>query len=349
MCCVPALSAKPGASIGHTVISVPGQFFTAARTALLSAADDAGLTDVSLISDSVAAVIQQTADAHTGTYLVYGMGYGGCEFGLVRAVRGTYRVLGYEGAAAPGGEALDALILGSWLTALRQHGVTSDEMSTGSADWLRLRRLAEQVKLRLTVGEPVLFPRAVQTPDGDRHVQFDSASFNLHVQAMVTGTFDRMAALRTRAELGEDGIDLVTLVGGKHRHARAAGGGRRTRPSGGQHRGRPPGPWRASVCPPTRPAPGLRLRRAPAGREVPQDRPGSPDRRTDRDGTDRPRTYRRRPGKVHIGQRPPVDPRRPPGHSPRPIARADHPGAGPAGRDRHGRQACQRCGGARPN
>jgi hypothetical protein len=205
---------EPGTSIGHTVISVPARFFTAQRSALLAAADDAGLTDVRLITDTVAAVVQQSAGTRTGTYLVYGMGYGGCEFGLVRTVRGTYRVLGYEGAATPDGATLDALILRSWLTALRQQQVTPHGGHHGDVDWPRLRGFAEQVKLRLTAGESVLFPSAVPAAGGELHVQFDQSSFNRHVQAMVTGTLDRVSTLLTRADLNAAAVDVVTLIGG---------------------------------------------------------------------------------------------------------------------------------------
>jgi hypothetical protein len=204
----------PGNSVGHTVISVPARFFTTQRTALLAAAADAGLTDVSLITDSVAAVIDQTAGTRTGTYLVYGMGYDGYELGLVRAVRGTYRVLGYDGAAAPSGATLDAQILGSWLTALGRHGTVPGGMYRGGADWPRLRRLAEQVKWRLAAGESVLFPHPVPAPGGDLHVQFDQSSFNRQARAMVTGTLDRVTTLLTRAELDATAIDLVLLAGG---------------------------------------------------------------------------------------------------------------------------------------
>jgi hypothetical protein len=205
---------EPGTSIGHTVISVPARFFTSQRTALLAAAADAGLGDVSLITDSIATVIHQTAGARTGTYLVYGMGYGGYELGLIRAVRGTYRVLGYEGSFAPGGATFDAGILGSWLTALGRHGVVPSERYDGGADWLWLRRLAEQVKLRLAAGESVLFPHAVPAPGGELHVQFDQSSFNRQIQAMVTGTLDRTTTLLERTELGVEAVDLVTMVGG---------------------------------------------------------------------------------------------------------------------------------------
>lgn len=201
---------EPGVSVGQAVISVPARFFTAQRTALLAAAADAGLSDVTLVTDSVASVIDQTAGERTGTYLVYGMGYGGHELGLLRAVRGTYRVLGYDGAAAPSGDALDAHVLRSWLTALNRHGVTHDD----GADWPWLRQLAEQVKWRLAAGESVLFPHAVAAPGGVLHVQFDQSSFNRQVHAMVTATLEHVTTLLDRAELDAAAIDQVVLSGG---------------------------------------------------------------------------------------------------------------------------------------
>ncbi|HEX4224699.1 MAG TPA: Hsp70 family protein, partial [Pseudonocardiaceae bacterium] len=205
---------ESGTGIGQTVISVPTRFPTIARTALLAAAADAGLTDVSLITDSVATVINQATDVHTGTYLVYGMGYRGYELGLVRAVRGTYRVLGYEGAAVPGGATLDALVLGSWLAALRQHGALPKGTYRGAADWPRLRQLAEQVKLRLAAGQSVLFPQSVPAPGGELHVKFEQSSFHRQVQAMLSGPLDRIAALLKRTELNPSAVDFITLSGG---------------------------------------------------------------------------------------------------------------------------------------
>lgn len=205
---------EPGASIGHTVISVPARFYTAQRTALLAAATDAGLSEVSLITDSVAAVIERTEDRSTGTYLVYGMGYDGYELGLIRAVHGTYRVLGYEGAGTPCGAALDARVLGDWLAALNRYGMTSSEVRRRGVGWLELRRLAEQVTLRLAGGESVLFPWAVPDLGGNLHVQFDQASFNQLCRAAFTATLDRAAALLDRARLATSALDEVILVGG---------------------------------------------------------------------------------------------------------------------------------------
>ncbi len=210
------IAATTPASIGHTVISVPARYFATQRTALLEAAGDAGLLDVSLITDSVAAVLAQTEGAGTGTFLVYSMGYEGFELGLVRAVRGRYRVLGYEGGNAPGGSTFDAQVLHEWLTVLRKHGALPDEIRHGEAGWRRLRAVAERVKKRLATGGPVLFPMFAPGPDRDLKVtvQFDGPPFDRLVRSMCDRTIERADALFEQVGLARDAVETVVLAGG---------------------------------------------------------------------------------------------------------------------------------------
>jgi tetratricopeptide (TPR) repeat protein len=206
------------ARIGHTAISVPARFSSTQRTALLDAAQIAGLERVSLITDSVAAVIGHSDGAGTGTFLVYGMGYSGFELGLVRLTRGRYRVLGYEGANIPSGSDIDEQVLAAWLSMLRNRGSLPDEIHHGDAGWRRLRDLAERVKERLASGEAVLFPVFVAGSDGDLHLsQFDPESFQTLIRFLVAGTLDRADALFTQAGMNREDVDTVLLVGGSTR------------------------------------------------------------------------------------------------------------------------------------
>lgn len=208
--------AETSASVGQTVISVPARFSATQRTALIEAAGRAGLRDVSLITDSVAAVIAQTDGTTTGTFLVYAMGYDGFELALIRAVRGRYRVLGYEGAAAPGGRTFDAHVLGGWLELLRQHGAKPDEVRHGDAGWLRLRMISEKVKERLAAGGPVVFPMFAPGPDNEQQliVQFDQPAFDRMIRSLTAGTRDRLTALFEQSGLAGRTADTVLLVGG---------------------------------------------------------------------------------------------------------------------------------------
>ncbi|MYQ62175.1 Hsp70 family protein [Streptomyces sp. SID4950] len=78
-----------GARIGQTVVSVPVSYRSTQRTALLEAARAAGLSEVRLIGDAMAAVVGYTEGRGSSTCLVYGLGYQGFELGLVRGARGA--------------------------------------------------------------------------------------------------------------------------------------------------------------------------------------------------------------------------------------------------------------------
>ncbi|GDY31986.1 Hsp70 family protein [Gandjariella thermophila] len=211
--------AETAAPIGHTVISVPARFFASQRSALLDVAGAAGLGEVSLVTDSVAAVVGHTGGEATGTFLVYGMGYEGFELGLVRAVRGRYRVLGYEGAGAPGGSTFDEQVLGGWLATLRDRGSLPDEVRQGETGWLRLRGTAEKVKEQLAAEGPVLFPMFVSGTNGQPRltVQFEQPPFELLTRVLVAGTLDRADALFERSGLDRESVEAVVLVGGSTR------------------------------------------------------------------------------------------------------------------------------------
>ncbi|GAA2786116.1 Hsp70 family protein [Saccharopolyspora taberi] len=210
------ITAETGLGVGETVISVPARFSSVQRTALLDAARGAGLDRVSLLTDSVAAVIGHTGGEGTGTYLVYAMGYDGFELGLVRAARGRYRALGYEGGSAPGGSTFDEQVLHAWLNLLRERGSLPDEVRRGDAGWRGLRDIAEEVKERFAAAEPVVFPRFVAGPGGEQSLtgQFDPRSFERLARLLVAGTLDRADALFAESGMSRADVDTVLLAGG---------------------------------------------------------------------------------------------------------------------------------------
>ncbi|MEV7871012.1 Hsp70 family protein [Streptomyces sp. NPDC088124] len=228
-------------TIGQVVISVPTRFGTTQRAALLEAAETAGLTRVSLISDSVAAVIGHTGGEGSGTYLSYGMGYDGFELGLVRVVRGRYRVLGYEGAGTPGGRFLDSHVLGSWLHALRPQGLMPGEVQHGKAGWLRLRAVAEQIKETLSAGDRALFPVLMAGPDNQQPVtmEIERQSFATLVRLVVAPTLDRADHLFDQSGMRREDVDTVVLSGGSTRlpelRGLISGLGTAVVPSGNEH------------------------------------------------------------------------------------------------------------------
>ncbi|GAA1365675.1 Hsp70 family protein [Streptomyces beijiangensis] len=197
-------------SVGPTAIAVPARYGSAARTELRDAAREAGLTQVRLVSDSVAAVIGHTAGSGSGTVLVVSMGYGGYEAGLVRAVRGHFRALGYEGAATPGGASFDTWLLAGVLKTLQQAGSwePEDTADLREEDWLRLREVMERLK-EGTSGRAEL-------PLGDGmsgQISFDRAKLTELLLGHAKGAVDSAAALVDQSGLSASDVDTVLLVG----------------------------------------------------------------------------------------------------------------------------------------
>jgi tetratricopeptide (TPR) repeat protein len=203
-------------AVGKAVISVPARYTSAQRAALRDAALQAGLAEVQLINDSVAAVIAQASQS--GTFLVYAMGYGGFELGLVRAASGRHRVLGYEGASAPGGSTLDLQVLAGWIETLRLHRLLPDMSRLDTANWLQLRGAAQRVKEELGAKEQVMFP--LHPHRADRmvtRVLFERAGFEANLRETVATTIDQARALLEQSHLTTADVDTVLLVGGSTR------------------------------------------------------------------------------------------------------------------------------------
>lgn len=209
------ITQETGAEVGQTVISIPARYSSVQRTALTGAASQAGLTDVALVSDSLAAVIGQADTDSSETYLVYAMGYEGIELGLVRAVRGRYRVLGYEGLARPGGRALDERLLGAWMSALRKNGVNID--LSDRTGWMWARRAAQAVKEGLSVADIVPFPQFRVGSDRGVLLTIERRAFAQEVRVLLARSLDRVDGLFGQTEMTKQNVDRVLLVGGSTR------------------------------------------------------------------------------------------------------------------------------------
>ncbi|MEU6253665.1 Hsp70 family protein [Streptomyces sp. NPDC047043] len=207
------VEAEAGGRITLTVVSVPVGYRSAQRTALLHAAHRAGLDEVRLIGDAMAAVIGHTEGRGSTTCLVYSMGYGGFELGLVRGARERYRALGHESASSTGGRAFDDAALTAMLRAARgrAHPARLQE-----ADWLRLRTRVERIREELCA------------PGGDGgalleldlggglpvQLEFDREVLAAYLGQHVRRTLDRAQTLLDRTAMDRREVDTLLLVGG---------------------------------------------------------------------------------------------------------------------------------------
>ncbi|HEX3646786.1 MAG TPA: Hsp70 family protein, partial [Pseudonocardiaceae bacterium] len=204
-----------GAAVGRTVISVPASFLSRQRTALLAAAAAAGLTDTRLVSDSVAAVIAHTGGERGGTVLAFGIGYGGVEVGLVRALRGRYRALDYAGSASLGGRMLDEQMLTVLVRELGRSGRHGDPADWDEAVWRQLRRSAQGMKEQIAAGQPVLVP-GTQSPENGTTLWsvIDPATFESALRGPVARTVDLGHGVLSSTGIAPSDVDTVLLFGG---------------------------------------------------------------------------------------------------------------------------------------
>jgi hypothetical protein len=210
--------------VGRTVLTVPVRYPSDQRAALRDAAQQAGLGEVQLIGDSAAAVIGHAAPSGgSGTFLVYSLGYDGCELGLVRVAGGHYRVLGYDGVGGLGGASIDHHILLLWLQTLRYHGLVSGALPLDPLTWLQLREAAQKTKEELGRRAKVSFPRSFTDRSGfEWDVVFKRDWFEPYLERVLAGSLDRAGDLLTQSGLVPADLDTVLLVGGTARLPKVA-------------------------------------------------------------------------------------------------------------------------------
>lgn len=214
-----AVGARSPSPLAGAVVAVPALYSARQRTALRDCAIEAGFSDVHLINDSVAAVIASTDRDSAQTALVYSVGYTGFEIGLVRAARGRYRALRYEGGRHPGGCTLDESILGSLLKAVQDHHLRLDSARWESSLWMQVRSEAQRVKEELSHSQTVTLPIPLQMADRDQlvHVSFTRSGLEEVVKESITMTIETAVTVIEQSKMTVADIDLVLSVGGTTR------------------------------------------------------------------------------------------------------------------------------------
>jgi tetratricopeptide (TPR) repeat protein len=202
-----------GRPCGRLAVSVPALYSASRRTALRETALDCGFSDVLLINDSMAAAIAHTpAHSEPRTLLVFGMGYGGFEVGVIRVAKGSYRAIGYDGSPAAGGAAFDGLLLAAVRQALADAGAWPEASSLPLAGWTSLRSFAQDLKETLASDGSVtlkirLGPSLVCLPVTRR-------DFERAIEATLAQSLDVCARLLEEANLIVSDLDEVLLTGG---------------------------------------------------------------------------------------------------------------------------------------
>ena len=215
-----------------TVITVPAAFNQMQKDATMQAAELAGIGNVALMQEPVAAVMSvMRARGADGTFVIFDLGGGTLDVAIAESIAGRVNLLAHGGIAMCGGRDWDRLLVDNvvkpWL--LEQFELPADLSSNPAyAKLLRLSAwAAEKGKIALSAGED----GRIGLDEGDIRLE-DAAGAELYLDISIDrGTLDRLIAprideaieaaretLTQKANLTANDIERVVFVGGPTRY-----------------------------------------------------------------------------------------------------------------------------------
>jgi molecular chaperone DnaK len=208
-------------AIEQAVITVPAYFTGAQRRAIKDAGKIAGLTDLVVVSDSVAAALSYgRGKTKAETVIVYDLGGGSFDVSMLEIDDGLFEVRSTNGDAFLGGEDFDARIVeclaGEFLI---EHGVdpTGDKVALQ-----RLREAVQAARINLSSVTQTEINLPFFSVDADgKQKHLNRRLTREEVEVLVGDLIEKTlkcchAALRD-AGLTIDDIDTLVLVGGMTR------------------------------------------------------------------------------------------------------------------------------------
>ena len=210
-----------GEPVGRAVLTVPASFGLAQVAALRQAAGLAGLFVWRVLRDPTAAALAHSISqppAEAQTLLVYDMGGGCLDVGVLRLFRGALTVLGLAGESWLGGDDLTQSIVAHLLRRIQEErGAHLDETLPARHELRQaLRQIAEQVKLALST---VDYARLWVPADAlESLVPIDEVLTRAQFEEMIRPRLEEALAVVERAVLAAGlplrGIDGVLPMGG---------------------------------------------------------------------------------------------------------------------------------------
>ncbi|HEX2572602.1 MAG TPA: Hsp70 family protein [Polyangia bacterium] len=225
--------AATGMVVEEAVITVPAYFDDAQRRATLRAGEQAGLhvlrllnepTSASLVYDRVAPASGSGAgDARPADepeiVLVYDLGGGTFDVSVLEVMGDVREVRATTGNTHLGGDDFDEQLVRLFLDELKRlHGVDPRDDPRAMA---RLRRLAEDTKIRLSGDTQVMVREEFLTAQGGRPVHLEMEvtrrRFEALIEPLLRPTLTLAQHALDDARLGSQALGRICLVGGSTR------------------------------------------------------------------------------------------------------------------------------------
>ena len=213
-----AQAALKKVEVSRAVVTVPASFNDAQRSATATAGSIANLNVVRVLNEPTAAALAygHTRGLHE-TIAVYDFGGGTFDITILKLADQVYEVLGTAGDTFLGGDDLDERLVDRMVEKfLAENRI---DLRSNEVSMMRLRAVAEQTKIELSRRSRavVKVDEIAYGPKGrplDLKIEISRDEFVQQIQDIVDKTFPVCKEALQFAQLGNDGIDDVILVGG---------------------------------------------------------------------------------------------------------------------------------------
>ncbi|MDR0816755.1 MAG: Hsp70 family protein [Desulfovibrio sp.] len=211
-----------------TVITVPAAFNQMQKNATMQAADMAGIGNVALMQEPVAAVMSIMRTRHSdGMFLIYDLGGGTLDIAIAESISGRVNLLANGGKAMCGGRDFDRLLFGNvvhpWLL---EHFELPEDFSINPTFKL-LRSLGvwatERAKIELSASDSALISLSETELRGVKDLKNDEIYIDIPLQRdiydkliaeMVSESVEAARETITKAGLTPHDLERIVFVGG---------------------------------------------------------------------------------------------------------------------------------------
>jgi molecular chaperone DnaK len=209
-----------GGSVTDAVITVPAYFNDAQRKATKDAGTIAGLNVLRIINEPTASALAYGLESKAEeNVLVYDLGGGTFDVTVLEISDGTFEVLSTDGNAFLGGDDFDNQIV-DFLNAefKNSHGI---DLKNDKMALQRLKDAAENAKKELSSSTEteINLPFITMTEAGPQHlvVKLTRAKFEGMISSLVDETIDHIKVAMKEADLDNNEIKEIIMVGGSTR------------------------------------------------------------------------------------------------------------------------------------
>jgi hypothetical protein len=214
------LETQTGCTTGQLVIAIPALYPGYKREALHNIAIQSGVSKVHLLNDSMAAIISHTQGREiASTILVYGMGYGGYEIGLIRIAKKHLRTLAYKGGSSPAGALFDTAIMQACLQGFKQAGLWWPGQDLSRPGWLRLRNWAQRLKEEMSSNREIIQLLTLHEAGwkDEMLIAIPTSAYENGIRPPLEITLLATEQVLQEANISARDVDEVLLVGGTTR------------------------------------------------------------------------------------------------------------------------------------